>query len=135
MKNVKIILAVISLIGIGFVAGFYTHRYAAVKKVHKIREAVGPRGFERQLFKQLEVDQRQKEQLQPIVQSYGEKIGAIFRESRRARRSLVDSMHAEMKPILTEAQYEKLESFSRRFRGKNMLKKPKKRRLREKKPE
>ncbi|MCB9298665.1 MAG: hypothetical protein H6559_36950 [Lewinellaceae bacterium] len=116
MRNLKIIAAVLSLAGIGFVAGFFTHRYVAVRQIHRVAEMRFPPGFEEHLYHIIDADAAQQRQLHPIVHRYAGLISENHIESRARRKALVDSMHQEIKPLLTEEQIEKLDDFSRRFR-------------------
>lgn len=117
MRTLKIVAAVLSLIGIGFVAGFFTHRYVAVQELHRVAEMRFAPGFEEHLYHIIEAGPEQQQQLHPIVHRYAGLISENHIESRARRKALVDSMHQEIKPLLSEEQIEKLDQFSRRFRG------------------
>lgn len=126
MRTFKIIAAVLSLVGIGFVAGFFTHRYVAVKQIHRVAEMRFASGFEGHLYHIIEASPEQQEQLHPIVHRYAGLISANHIESRARRRTLIDSMHQEIKPLLSAEQLRKLDDFSRRFREHKKDKKDKK---------
>ena len=117
MKNLKGILTIIGLIALGFTAGFFTHRQVTIKQVQKVREIGQAPGFQRHLLKYLEPTEDQREQLAPIIRRYGQQMGDQMKEHRQERKTLVDSMHEEIKPLLTDEQLEKLDDFSKRFRG------------------
>ncbi|MCO6478188.1 MAG: hypothetical protein J5I94_16270 [Phaeodactylibacter sp.] len=126
MRNFKIIAAVLSLIGIGFVAGFFTHRYVAVREIHQVAEMRFAPGFEEHLYHIIEAGPEQQQQLHPIVQRYAGLIAENHIESRARRKTLIDSMHQEIKPLLSAGQLQKLDDFSRRFREHNKKKDKKK---------
>jgi len=115
MKNLKTILALIALVAIGFVGGFYTHRTISKKYVNRLVKLREAPGFEAHLYRMLEPTEEQKQQLNPIVERYAEKVTTMHRSFRHERHALLDSMHAEIKPLLDEQQVERLERFGKRF--------------------
>ena len=117
MKVLKIIALVSSLVGIGFVAGFFTHRYIAVQHIGRVAQMRFPPGFEEHLYRIIDADAELQKKLHPIVHHYAGKISSNHIESRGRRKALVDSMHQEIKPLLTDEQIQKLEEFTRRFRA------------------
>lgn len=117
MKSIKAIITVVGLLSLGFVAGFFTHRQVTVKQVQKVREIGQAPGFQRHLLDFLEPTPEQREQLEPIIGRYAKEMGEQWKEHRQERKALVDAMHEEIKPLLTEAQLQKLDDFSKRIRG------------------
>lgn len=126
MESVKTILAVIGLVLIGFVGGFYAHRQMSKHFMKSVMEMRQPKGFQEHFYSRIEATDVQREELKPIVEDYAARIGEQHRTFRKARHQLIDSMHTEVKPILTTAQVEKLDQFSRRFRDRNGFRKRKK---------
>ncbi|MCB0569261.1 MAG: hypothetical protein KDC66_05840 [Phaeodactylibacter sp.] len=116
MKTYQIVIAAVLLLAVGFGAGFYTHRAMAVKRIQRVAQMRFSEGFENNFFRIIEPTDEQREQLSPIVAHYAGQIAAKNRESRLQQKALIDSMHAEVKPMLTPEQVERLERFSRRFR-------------------
>ena len=116
MRNIKIAAVVFSLVGAGFVAGFFTHRLVAVQQIHRVAEMRFAPEFEDHLYHIIDADVEQQEQLHPIVHRYAGLIAESHIEFRTQRKSLIDSMHEEIKPLLTDEQIQKLDDFSRRFR-------------------
>lgn len=119
MKKTKVILTFIGLIGIGFIAGFFTNRQLTISQIKKVRELGRPGGFQEHLLRTLQVSEEQREQLTPIIEGYSQRIGTLVREHRQRRRELIDSMHAEIKPLLSPDQIRRLEEFSQRFRSRS----------------
>ena len=117
MDAFKTILAVIGLVLIGFFAGFFTHRQMTVKRIEKIADMARGPGFQRQLLDNLNVTAEQRKKLDPVVRDFGRRMAELHRDSREKRRAVIDSLHNTIKPHLTPEQTEKLEKFSRRFRG------------------
>lgn len=116
MQQWKIILAIFSLIGLGFAGGFFTHRYMAKKTIERVKELSVAPGFQHHLFRRIDATPEQREQLHPIVMKYGKEMAEVVRDSREERRKIMDKMHAEIKPYLTEEQIQELEQFAKRFR-------------------
>lgn len=117
MKNIKGIITIIGLLALGFVGGFFTHRQVTIQKVQKVREIGQARGFQRHLLDFLEPTAEQRAELQPIIERYADQMGEQWKAHRQERRALVEAMHQEIKPLLTESQIERLDEFSRRVRG------------------
>ncbi len=116
MKTYQIIIAAILLLAVGFGAGFYTHRAMSVKRIQRVAQMRYSEGFENNFFRIIQPSAEQRRQLEPIVERYAGHIAANNRESRLRQRQLIDSMHLEVKPMLSTEQVERLEQFSRRFR-------------------
>lgn len=116
MQQWKIIFAFLSMIGLGFVGGFFTHRYMARQTISKVKELSAAPGFQHHLLRRIEATPEQEEQLHPIVIKYGQQMAEVAKESRAKRRKIMDQMHEEIKPYLTKEQIDKLDEFSRRFR-------------------
>ena len=113
--NIKTILAMLALVGIGFVAGFYTHRAASKKVIHKVATLREAPGFEAHLYSVIKPTEEQKEKIGPIVSVYAKKIATIHKETRNNRHMMMDSMHAAIKPYLEEEQIERMQKFNKRF--------------------
>ncbi len=119
MKTLKIVLFVTSLLGVGFVAGFYTHRYVVHKKIERVAELRFAKGFQMRLFERIEADEQQRSKLSPIVEKYAQQMAKESKDSRQRRRELMDSLYKEIKPLMTQEQITELEDFSRRFHPKD----------------
>lgn len=105
-----------SIAGLGFIGGFFTHRYIAKQTINKVKELSAPPGFQHHLLKRINATPEQEEQLHPIIMKYGRQMAEVSKESRAKRRKIVNQMHEEIKPYLTKEQLHSLEEFSRRFR-------------------
>jgi hypothetical protein len=115
MKNLKTILSIIGLLSIGFVSGFLTHRSVSKQMVHRVAKLRNANGFENHLYELLQPTEQQRDQLQPIVARYAHKIADAHKDMRNTRRIILDSMHAEIIPLLDDQQKEKLQGFNKRF--------------------
>lgn len=116
MKTLKTIITIAGLLIIGFTAGFFTHRFAVQQRIENVAKLRYAAGFEERLFRMIDADAQQREQLRPIVEKYARQIAEAFSEHNRERQQLIDSMHQEIRPLLSETQLERLERFHRRFR-------------------
>jgi hypothetical protein len=119
MKALKIILAITALIGIGFTAGFLTHRMATKKHVEKIRDFGRRDGFGPQLYSVLDVTEDQKAQIAPMVEKRGKEMQLLLQDFRKNRTALMDSLQQEIEPHLTAEQLEKFQRFRKRMRSKH----------------
>ncbi len=114
-KNGKVIVAIAALIGIGFLGGFYTHRYLSTQKIERIARMRSAEGFREGIFTVVDASEEQRQQLAPIIDRYSKAMGRSHREWRRSLHALVDSMHQEIYPYLDEAQRDELNTFNRRY--------------------
>lgn len=112
----------IALVGIGFTAGFYTHRYATKKRVERIRDLVRKEGFAQQLFRFIEATPEQQEKLTPIVEPRAKEIHELFLNFRQERTELMDSLEQEIQPLLTDEQVERLTDFKKQVMRKRKMK-------------
>lgn len=126
MKTLKITAFVSLLLITGFIGGFVAHRIVIKKQIERIADLRFARGFERELFRVIDADSSQREQLRPVVMKYSQEMARIMYESRKKRRTVVDSMFQEITPILDDKQRKDLEWFGKRFRHKERDKKWKK---------
>lgn len=115
MKTLKTIITIAGLLIIGFAAGFFTHRYAVQQRIENVAKMRYAAGFEERLFRMIDADAEQREALRPIVDKYARQMAEEFRDHSRKRQQIVDSMHQEIRPLLSEPQLERLEYFHRRF--------------------
>lgn len=117
MNYLKVALVVASLLLIGFVGGFYTHRYLATKKIKEVAELRMARGFQMRFFDAVQATEAQRAILEPIVQEYGKKIADCYQDFRTNRQAITDSLLTDLKPHLNEQQLKQLSEFNRPFRG------------------
>ena len=115
-EKLKTVLVMLSLVAIGFLAGFLTHRNLTSHKIQRVAALKSASGFEQQLMSEMNLKDVQQEQVGPIIAKYAERISQASQEARLLRRMMVDSMHTEIKPFLDPAQIEQLDRFSSRFR-------------------
>lgn len=115
MKILKITLAILCLLAVGFVAGFYTNRLLVLQNIKKVSNMRYAQGFEESLFNQVKATPEQQTQIKPTVEIYAEKIANVYQESRTKRRALMDSLHLDLRPYLNPQQLEELDNFCFRY--------------------
>lgn len=122
MKQLKIVLALVGLLSIGFIAGFFTHRIMAKKRIEKVRNLVRKDRFGTQLFEFIEATPEQRAQLDSLVKDNGRAMQSLYENFRKDRRELIDSLELNMAPHLTETQKAQFKEFrkhlSRKRKGK-----------------
>ena len=116
MKTAKIILAISGLIGIGFIAGFMSQRYIAKERIEKVRGLGRGMGMQDRLFHAIDATEEQKTNLAPIIEGYSLELDSNVRSFKLYHRSIIDSMHADLKPYLSPEQVEKLDQLPKRKR-------------------
>ncbi len=132
-NNIKTLLAVIGLLLIGFVTGFFTQRYLTMQRIQALSNLRFADGFQTHLLNVIDATDEQEEVLKPIIKEFSMKMASLHVGFRQQRRSTIDSLHESLKGHLTQEQIEGLDYFTKRFKGPSRRnKKFKKRRNREK---
>jgi len=116
MQKWKSLLAMLSLVIIGFAGGFFTHRYLMQQKIEAIKKQGVHRGFQEHLFRVIDADEKQREKLEPLLQKFAEKLGTIYHGMRAQRAAIMDSLEVALAPELTEVQNEQLREFIGRLK-------------------
>lgn len=111
MKTFKIALAIISLIGIGFVSGFYTNRLLVKQKISSVADMRYADGLKQSLFEKIDATPEQRVQISPAIEKYADKIATRYIDFRVERYASMDSLRANIKPFLDEKQQEELATF------------------------
>ncbi len=115
METLKIVLAMLALVLIGFIGGFVTHRHLAIERIHQSTRHPGA-GIERHLERIIQPDDAQREQLQPIFEKWRNSMRTVHKAHMKQRSEKVDSMFLEMKPLLNPTQLERTEAAIERHR-------------------
>ena len=112
-KSKPVWITVITLI-IGFILGFLASGRFYSNRMQKFERIRMEEGFKARFYERIQPDEIQKEQLDPILKEFFVKMG----QHRREIGQLMDSLHQEMSPILTEEQKQTLKEMRpRRRRG------------------
>ncbi len=115
MKTFQIALAITSLVGLGFVAGFYTNRQLVKQKITRLVNMRYADGLKQSIFDKLNATPEQREQLSPAIEKYAEKVALVYQESRMTRHALMDSLRRDVKPFLKDEQIQALENFCDKY--------------------
>lgn len=115
METLKIVLAMLALVLIGFIGGFATHRHLAIERIHDSARRPG-RSFERHLERVIQADETQREQLRPIIEKWQQKQRQEHDSHKANRVAKMDSMVLEMRPFLNPSQIEQVDETLIRFR-------------------
>ncbi|HMO38817.1 MAG TPA: hypothetical protein PKC76_05465 [Saprospiraceae bacterium] len=115
MRSLKIVLVLVSLVSMGFVAGFHTNRYLVKQKISRVANMRYADGLKQSIFAKINASEEQRRQIAPAIEKYADKVALVYQESRLLRRSLMDSLRAEVKPFLHEEQTNALETFCDRY--------------------
>ena len=102
-KSKPVWITIITLI-IGFVLGFLASGRFYHERVRKFERMRMEAGFKERFYERIQPDETQKEKLEPILEEFFVKMG----EHRKGIGRLMDSLHQEMRPILTEEQKQRL---------------------------
>ncbi len=107
----------IGLVAIGFVGGIVFHRMMTTKKIAEARQITREEGFVHHLMQQIEADESQQQQIEPILRKYGRQMHRIHVEGIEKRIALVDTMLLEIQPLLTFEQQQLIQKRVQRFRN------------------
>lgn len=116
MKKTQLIIIGLLILAAGFAAGWATQRALAVKRIHKVAEMRRAKGFGEHFYRRIEADEAQRAALAPIVDRYAVQMDSLHSGFHQDRRSIIEQMHAELKPLLSPEQSKALERFSKRYR-------------------
>ena len=121
-NNIKTFLAIIGLVLIGFLIGFFTNRYMTMQRIHTLSKLRKAQGFQQHLLKVIDASESQKAELKPIIQDFSGKMDQIHQEFRSKRHEIMDSLNVAIKGHLDPEQIDRFETFTRRFRGRSLRK-------------
>ncbi len=116
IMNWKSIISIIALLGIGFIAGFFTNRHLTVKKANKIAALRKVKGLENRLYETLELAPEQKEQLAPIIKKHLEVLAQLNKTHQEKRVATINELKEAIVPSLNEVQKRRLDKFSKRLK-------------------
>lgn len=105
---------------IGFLLGIGSARYVFFKRIEDFRNENRNKGFIELHHKVLGISPDQEEVVNPILESYFEKLEV----RRRSLKGIMDSMHRDLKPHLTGEQLIRLDKMRERAKGRNRRRGP-----------
>ena len=115
MSTFRIITSILALVGIGFFAGFYTHREITTDKIKRVANTCKKRGFQDYLYTSIKADSLQIKEIGPIVDPFADDMSALIGDQRAQRMELLDSLHVSLKDHLEPWQDAGFERFTARF--------------------
>ncbi len=117
MENVKLILAMIGLVAIGFAGGVIVHRSIALQKIEHIQEVARRDGFMHHVMRRLDLSSEQRKQVEPILRKYGKSIYELQLSTLERRVLLIDSLSLEIEPFLEKDQRKHFKRSIKRFQA------------------
>jgi hypothetical protein len=122
----KTLLAVMGILIIGFVAGFFTHRSMMEQRLKKLSGKRTAEAVEDRLLRLIEPEDEQLAQLKPVLEKYALRLSELGKAFHQSRLAVYDSLKAEVRPLLREEQIPQLEEAidhmkRRRFSKKHRL--------------
>lgn len=115
MKTFKISIAILSLVALGFVSGFYTNRYLVQQKIDRMLSMRNATGLQESVYEKIQATPEQRAQIAPAVESYAARIATVYQESRAKRHELVDSLQMQIEPFLSAEQINQLDDFCDKY--------------------
>ncbi len=95
-------------------AGVYAQRHDGRSKHRKGHEAFrrgGERNFSAQLVRVTQADSVQKKKLQPALDKVSKRLEALRASYQKQEKRVLDSLDAQLKPVLKEDQLKRWEDF------------------------
>jgi hypothetical protein len=117
MKTKSILIVILSII-IGFVIGFFTNGLITKSKIEKFIKIGTHQGFKGKYYQIINPTEEQEENINPILDKYGQVFHQNMINMRIRMKELHDSMVMDLKPYLADDQFNRLKETINRF-GKN----------------
>lgn len=123
METAKTILAMVGLVLIGFVAGFFLQKQMTTQHFKRIKNMGTPQGLQEELFEYIQADEAQIKVLRPRIQPHIEHLKNAHYIFRKDRAIAIDSLKSAINPEITAKQQKKLERFTKRLENRFRKKK------------
>ncbi|MBS0011640.1 MAG: hypothetical protein KFF49_09540 [Bacteroidales bacterium] len=123
--KLRITLLIVLTLLLGFAIGMLTSAKLRHKRMNPVRIYASEQYFRDHLYKIVEPDSIQKEELNAIIVRYGRELNELNAIFRKDIEELMDKQWKEIKPVLNRDQIDELEEFDRNRR--EMMKKFKRR--------
>ena len=119
--KIKSVILLLTTLLIGFVIGFLTSTQVKESRIRELRTFGSAEGFKYMMEHMLELDDKQKDAIKPVVDSYAKKNFELMKNFRGEFSVLMKEFHKELTPHLTPEQIKRLNEFGER--GREMRKK------------
>lgn len=117
MKNWKSLLILLLTLVLGFSLGFLVAGQWSKKRFKRFARGLrSPELMSERWMHALELEEKQKDTVRPILLRYAEQHANLHRGMRENVDSLFKAMHSELQPLLTEEQNHQLQKRQERRR-------------------
>ena len=120
LQRIKPTIILLATLLIGFLLGIGSARFMFFQRLENFQNDNRNRGFIELHHKLLDISPEQEKEVNPILESYFDKLEA----RRRSIRGIMDSMHGELRPHLSEDQVMRLEEMRDRAKRRNKKRGP-----------
>ncbi|MFH1011342.1 MAG: hypothetical protein V1784_08950 [bacterium] len=108
--QIKPTLIIIGTLLLGIVLGTLISGTLADQRFRRIRSMMRPHGFAEDLIEAIgPKDEQQRREITAVIENTDLRIQDLMRQSREEIRARIDSMAAELQPLLTDEQRTRLE--------------------------
>lgn len=114
--RIKSGILLLTTLMIGFVIGYLTSTQIKGSRIRELRTFGSAEGFKFMMEHMLELDDEQKEVIEPIVNQYAKENFELMKNFRGEFILLMKDFRSELKPHLTNVQIRRLEEFGERGR-------------------
>lgn len=108
-------MTIVSLLLIGFTAGFFTNRELVKRHIQKVGEMGGGPRLHDHIFTAIGATDEQKEVLEPIIKEHGKELSKLMRSTRTDRKEIMDRMFAAVGEEISPSQREQLTAFRMKY--------------------
>lgn len=115
MKNLKTVLTIVSLLVIGFTAGFYTNRALVKSHIKKVGEIGGGPRLQDHIYNAIGATDEQKEVLGPLIMNHGRELASLMKETRSSRKEIMDKLFTAIQAEINPEQQNQLGEFRKRY--------------------
>jgi hypothetical protein len=112
----KTLFAILGLLLIGFIGGFFAHRMLMEQQIRKLSGKRTARGVEHIFLKTLQPEEEQKATLEPLLEKYAFRLSEISQIYHQQRQEVYDSLKMEVRPLLTSDQQERFDEMIDRLK-------------------
>lgn len=119
----KTLLAILGLLLIGFIGGFFAHRILVEQQIRKLSGKRTARGIEHIFQKTIRPEEEQTATLEPLLEKYALRLSEISQVYHQQRLEVYDSLNIEVRPLLTPDQQERFDEMIDRLKYRRFRKK------------
>ncbi|MEM1219350.1 MAG: hypothetical protein AAGH79_10575 [Bacteroidota bacterium] len=116
MKNGTLVLALVSLVMLGFAAGYGTHLLLTKKHIEQVARLATGGGFTARMIHLLEPTDAQEQKILPILAQHEKMVDSLSTSYHEVRRSAIDELRNDLELILTTEQKERLANHFKRVK-------------------